>query len=148
MSETLPDNQYVCPNPKCGSTSIQRCAMVFQSGTSRSTGFTSGVGVATGGGLGVFGASTETASSTLLAEQLAPPAKRGVGLWAFMIIIGVGMLISKVWWLVLLGLALIIIAVFFSRKIGKWNKTEYPKLLSDWEHSWVCHKCGHVFQLP
>ena len=31
------------------------------------------------------------------------------------------------------------------QKTYLWNKNVWPELYNQWEHSWVCLKCGHKF---
>jgi len=43
----------------------------------------------------------------------------------------------------------IVISIFCQKRIKvtqQWNLTVYPQLYDEWLKSWVCHKCGYVFQ--
>lgn len=160
MSSETARVKYACP--RCESDQIQRFAVVFQTGTARSTHHTSGIGIgghSEGIGLAGFGAVTESASSTLLASQLAPPETkpslfpnlmRGVCIIFTLVALTAFVQFRDI----RLGIVVAIgLAGFWSnhrryKNLSKWNKEEYPKLVDEWERSWVCHKCGHTFQLP
>lgn len=158
MSDNTIAAKYACP--KCSSENIQLFSMIFQSGTSTSTSHTSGVGLNNDGGMGVFGAQTSTASSTLLANQVAPPVLKkmtlagiAMGLGGIFIFRGLGEIGSRnneppvIVLLLIVGFGLAFIGFYFFKKNKRYNREEFPRLYTQWEHSWKCHKCGHVFQL-
>ena len=146
MSESATGKKFACP--KCESDHIQLFSMAFQSGTSTSTSTTTGMGFGSGG-LGAFGAVSESSNVTLLAQTVAPPAKRATNLWGIMLILGTMMLAAGLQNIpvLIMGVLLIAVGFHFFRSAVKWNKEEYPRLLAQWESSWICHKCGNTFKL-
>ena len=149
----MANQNYTCP--QCGSENIQRFSVAFRGGASTIDTKTSATGVGFGGGhlgVGVGGAHTTGVQMTQLAQEVAPPAKKG---YLFPIIISIvayfilgftdsflGNTVSHI--LSILGFAGCI-WLFAYKNTYLWNKTVWPELYNQWEHSWVCLKCGHKF---
>jgi hypothetical protein len=126
--------QLMCPN--CQSENIQSFQMVYEGGTSSNISQTSGLGVGMSGGrlgVGVGGATTRSTSMTLIAQKVAPPMKKNVPLW--------------LWLVAVFFIPLLLLPIFLQTKYSRWNKQVWPQLYVAWENSWLCHKCGHSFSL-
>lgn len=125
---------YTCP--VCKSDQVQSFRMAYETGTATSTSRTTGGGFAAVDGTLVpafGGGTTRTTSMSLVAQKVSPPRVRTVPWWAWLL----GVLFFP------LGL-IIPLVLHFNYK--KWNEGEYPKLRLAWERSWICLKCGHIFQ--
>lgn len=141
--------------PKCESDNTQRLEVAFNNGTqniSTSTRAT-GIGFGSGGSIGIgFGkAKTSGQSQTVLAQQLAPPAKEsyksavvyalfGTIFLYFQIIIGFQSLFGLLIALILLGTS-----VYRFRSAFRFNSQQWPRIYQNWAESWICHKCGGVY---
>jgi hypothetical protein len=123
-----------CPN--CNSDQVQTFRMTYENGTTTRTGYMVGAGATRNNGqtgLGGGAATMQGLSMTLTAQRVAPPREQSV---------------SGLFWIIsVIFLPLLVIAFIRQIKAAKWNKTEYPKLMAQWEKSWLCHKCGHTFTL-
>lgn len=129
---------HICP--KCSSENIQHFRVVYEGGTGTQVSTTSGVGVGVGRGgigLGVGGAKTQSTTTSLLAQRVAPPQKKKVPAWIWL----VGLLLLGYY-----GVGAILLAVLLYRNY-RWNKTEWVSLYQQWEKSWLCQKCGHTFAI-
>jgi hypothetical protein len=128
--------------------------MAFESGTSTSETTSSGLGVGMAGGklgLGIGGGTTRATSMSLTAQKVAPPQLQKLTWASGLAVIGVLVILNGMTSMSL-GTILTGIVIFspgayllYSRK--KWNKEVYPQLLTQWQKSWLCHKCGNVFVL-
>lgn len=151
---------FACPH--CQSTEIQRFSVAYQSGISQINTKTAGIGMSLSGKVGIGGAQTKGQSQTELSRTTAPPKKLTYGIW-----IGCGFVL----WFLLAGLVGSIIpnpgaldgtlvgslvktliaigawtpALYFMRKSFLYNRDVHPKLMQQWENSWVCFRCGHKF---
>ena len=135
---------YTCPN--CGSGNIQTLRMIFEGGTSTAVHNTMGVGATSGGSVGLAGAQTTTSTITTLAASVAPPAEKPKLFPTIMAVGGVALVASPLDApLKVIGALLFVGGFLWLRSVKRWNKNELPRLLKDWEHSWLCHKCGNRF---
>ena len=131
--------KFACPN--CGSENIQRCAMIYQNGTSRlqSTTMINGN----------VEAETSGVSSTNLAQEVAPPQKKDthtilmvvLGIIAFLCLDG-GTFVGA---LVFGGLAYL--TYNSNKEASEYNEKEFPALYDEWQHSYVCYRCGNRFTI-
>ena len=142
---TLPQqNLYQCD--RCGSASIVAVSLLYQQGTHSYAGtLHSGI------------------SQSVSAQVAAPPKPRGylrpILVWGFGIYfalfwgyaglsslslhpntsassVGVALIF------LLLGLALLIVLVFNLRRLARYNREIFPQILSNWQHTYMCRKCG------
>lgn len=151
---------FACPH--CQSTEIQRFSVAYQSGISQINTKSAGIGMSLSGKVGIGGAKTKGQSQTELSRMTAPPKKRTYGIW-----IGCGFVL----WFLLAGLVGSIIpnpgaldgtlvdsilktlitigawtpALFLMYKTFLYNRDVHPKLMQQWNNSWVCFRCGHKF---
>jgi transcription elongation factor Elf1 len=130
--------------PKCSSNELRSCAVVWREGT------TDARGAIVGGSFGSAGfqpaaASTYQQSQTLLAQQCAPPKKRGEWsiVWAmFFVIGGFNFLVRSNW---ILGIPLMLLGtycVWLFMQARTYNREELPGALRRWEDTFVCSRCG------
>ena len=128
--------------------------MAFESGTSTSETKTTGLGVGMAGGnlgLGVGGGTTRMTSMSILAQKVSPPQLQKLT-WANGLTV-VGLLViangitSMALGVILAGIVIFSPGAYMIYSKRKWNREDYPRLLAQWEKSWLCHKCGHVFTL-
>ncbi|MBR1552633.1 MAG: hypothetical protein IJ631_01315 [Schwartzia sp.] len=141
--------------PQCHSENIQSYELIYSQNVSSSKGSSTGVGLTTNGKIGVGTANTSGTSITNLGKSVAPPAKKGLGgcgcfLWLAVIF---GLLLffmgssgSRIVGIILAG-ACVWLGTEMDKRDKKWNEEEYPKLLDEWKHSYMCMKCGHRFTL-
>ena len=73
MSE---ETKFECPN--CHSDNIQSFEVAYRNGVTTSSSTTTGLGVGSGGGLGLGTAKTTGTSVSQIAQEVAPPAKKGI----------------------------------------------------------------------
>lgn len=133
---------------KCDSDNTQRVQIAYEGGTQNieTTSRTVGLGL-TGGGLGLGGASTSTSgvSRSMLAERVAPPAKKGYQFpvfFGFMSFLFVGMASGTMFFILAGVLAL---SAYFIFAAFKYNSSIWPSLIKHWQEMWVCHKCGNIY---
>jgi transcription elongation factor Elf1 len=130
--------------PKCSSTEVRSCSVVWREGTADAR------GAIVGGSFGSAGfqpaaASTYQQSQTLLAQQCAPPKKRGewpLILAMLLIIGGLDSLIYSVW---MLGIPMVLLGcycVWLFIQARAYNRHELPGALRKWENTFVCSRCG------
>ena len=138
--------------PQCRSAEVRRLSLVYRAGTSevQTRSGTIGMG-ATGAGLGAGFASTVTQGThqSLLAIDTAPPQKKSVPLAFFLLALGLLMIAAGVSGegvaFLVLGPLLSIIGWWYLKAARTFNK-KYPQLLARWEASFLCMRCGRVFQ--
>ena len=150
MASVSQQNPYQCD--QCGATNIVAASVVHQQGThAYSTRFNSG------------------ASQSFSAQAVAPPNPRRYV--RPLMIGGVGILFSSFWgsaglravarnpnargvvegpiaFLVCLGLICLVGMILGFRKIARYNREIYPRLMWNWEHTYVCGRCGNSQLIP
>ena len=137
-------NLYQCD--QCGTTNIVAAPVLYQQGTRAYSGtFSSGT------------------SQSYSAQVAAPPSPRGYGRPLF--VWGFGILFLSAWTIVSfrsilefpkttmfrLDLAAVFLLlevfsfvglVFHLRSIARYNREVYPRLHWNWEHTYICRRCG------
>jgi len=130
--------------------------LVYREGFSALDTATSGLGLGlttAGVGVGLFGGRTKGVQQTALSSDLAPPHRKVAGKW-----VRLGFLLGVLIFLgafaepgahsaanVVFGLVLAIPTARSWLRISRWNDTELPKLTKQWEDSFICTRCAHVF---
>jgi hypothetical protein len=139
--------------PKCQSENTQRLQVAYESGTSNIDTHSKTVGGGLGGtslGGGAAYTNTTGVSQTRMAERASPPEKKGTA-----IAVGAAIVFSLPAYLFLsngsfmwgiLFLSLIAGAVWLAKEWIKYNSNVWPGLYDSWKKSWVCHKCGNIYQ--
>ncbi len=151
----------VCP--KCTSSEIRRLSLVYKQGTAEiaSSSTTVGAGVARGRlGAGVAGTSTTGMQQTLLAKELAPPAKLKWG-WLLVVSVVGGLLIlsgatgSAGVGVVVVGIILAAAGVWFARFGWRFNRDAYPHTVTGANLAWgdyselaTGQSVSHLFRTP
>ena len=128
--------KFVCP--KCGSSDIQRCSVIYQSGT---------VGHSYTSRSGDYNVETSGTESTALAQSVAPPAKKETH-WGGMIVLGLigAECFIEDFWILGIIFALAAIGLFMgNQEASDYNDKQWPRDYKDWQNSWLCHRCGHYF---
>lgn len=150
MNSVLQQTPYQCD--RCGTTNIVAAPLVYQQGThSFSTRFSSGT--------------TQSAS----AQTAAPPNRRGYGrpvaLWSIPIcftlfwgLAGLGRILDhpqsaaslsdSVAVLLLLGMVCLGGMILNFRRVSRYNREVYPRLRWNWEHTYICRRCGRFLFIP
>ena len=148
------ENEFVCP--QCHSENVQNFALVYGQNVSQSQNKTFGGGVI-GGDLASGVSVTNGTSVTGLGQAVAPPPQKSRNkLYAFLMWFFGYMPISALLAAILpdaLGSAPFVLSLivlggieFKIRKgISNWNKEVWPGLYDEWQHSYLCLKCGHSF---
>ena len=141
---------FACPH--CQSTEIQRFSVAYQSGISQINTKTAGIGMSLSGKVGIGGAQTKGQSQTELSRTTAPPKKLTYGIWFVCGCIVWAFLSIFLGSYLPLEIANILatiggggLALYFMRKSFLYNRDVHPKLMQQWENSWVCFRCGHKF---
>ena len=141
---------FACPH--CQSTEIQRFSVAYQSGISQINTKTAGIGMSLSGKVGIGGAQTKGQSQTELSRTTAPPKKLTYGIWivcGFVASFFLSFLFNQILPQTLAdGLAIsgsVGLALYFMYRSFRFNRDVYPKLMQQWENSWVCFRCGHKF---
>lgn len=139
--------------PVCQSENTQRLQVVYENGTTNIETNSKTVGGGIGGSaLGGAAAYTNTTgvSQTRLAKKASPPFKKQTST-AVMIALGSVFLAylflsdGAIWW----GLAAIAISAastWAAKSFYEHNSQIFPGLYKEWQHSWVCHKCGNMYK--
>ncbi len=141
----MANSKFACPH--CGSDNIQRCSIIYQSGTSSHNSVTTVNGNVE--------AETSGSSSTNLAQEVAPPQKQEEN-YAGMFICGAIALfcgydiLHTGFSFLELGLA-----AFFgfsaytlndsNEKASAYNEKQFPIDYETWQHSYICYRCGNRF---
>lgn len=138
--------------PRCGSQNTQPLQLIYQSGVTQVHVFhrLHGAGGQVGGHI-----QSDGSQQTLLAQSVAPPARRSASFsgWCF---VTAAMLLFDVWRTPRFGpverfesvvaIAALILGFVLAQVIGKINEgiaTEYER----WLRSWLCHRCGTLFMM-
>ena len=149
MSE---ETKFECPN--CHSDNIQSFEVAYRNGVTTSSSTTTGRGVGSGGGLGLGTAKTTGTSVSQIAQEVAPPAKKGIVKKFLLIGIILMFLLSAILGSVsnTLGsigalLGWVLSGAFVYKTAYLWNRDVYPQLLDQWHHSYICFRCGQHFTI-
>jgi predicted RNA-binding Zn-ribbon protein involved in translation (DUF1610 family) len=150
MASVSQVNHYQCD--QCGTANIVAAPVLYQQGTRAYS--------------GTFNSGT---SQSYSAQAAAPPSPRGYGrplfLWGFGIFFacfwgwaGLGAVIRHpdshgtlgrpIAFLVLLGIACLAGLIFSFRRIAHYNREIYPQLQWNWEHTYICRRCGKIRLIP
>ena len=148
--------------PKCNSTDLKKVSLAYQEGLYRTdarTRLSAALVGGTGPDLVVGRASTQASHQSALSKQLSPPAKWSylkVGSWSVLAFLCVGWLVfyvntvstnsSNVSSPPLTVFALISTASFALLLFLVWkhNNSTYQKRFEEWDHSFICSRCGAV----
>lgn len=150
MGTVLEQTPYQCD--RCGATNVVAAPLVYQQGThTYSTRFGSGT------------------TQSFSAEGVKPPRRRGY--LRPLVIWGPPVIIFFVWTLVgissiyehplttalrpsavatfLLFVTVALLGMLFNfRKISRYNREVYPRLRWNWEHTYICRRCGNSQLIP
>lgn len=148
--------------PKCNSTDLKKVSLAYQEGLYRSDACTRLSAALVGGNgpdLVVGRATTKASNQSALSKQLSPPAKWSylkVGSWSVLAFLCVGWLVfyvnavttnsSTVSSPPLTIFALISAAIFALLLFMVWkhNESTYPRQFAEWDHSFICPRCGTI----
>lgn len=135
---------------KCGSDNTQRLEVVYEGGTQSINTISHSAGAGIGGGFGVGGVRTSTSgtSRSTLAIKATPPQKKKFIWLIVMIIAGFMFLGGKDTGNIILGLVLIAVGGFATYTAIQFNSKKWPSLFQYWKDSWLCHKCGTIYNQP
>jgi ribosomal protein L40E len=150
MATVLEQTPYHCD--RCGATNVVAAPVVYQQGTHiYSTKFDSGT--------------TQSAS----AQAASPPVPRGYKrllllwgipicftfFWGFVGLIGIlnhsktaATLGSTVAVLLLVGTACFCGMVSSLNRVARYNRDVFPRLRWNWEHTYICRRCGNSQLIP
>ncbi len=150
MASVSQPNPYQCD--QCGTTNIVAAPVLYQQGThTYSTRFHSGT------------------TQSFSAQAAAPPDPRGYGrpllfwgvpicfmfFWGFA---GLGRILdhpqsaaalgNAVGILLFLGVVLLGGMLLSFRRVARYNREVYPRLYWNWEHTYICRRCGRFRLIP
>lgn len=135
--------------PKCNSENTQRLEVVYDNGTNdiNTQSHSSIFGFGRGGlGFGLGKTKTKGTSQSGLAQKSAPPAKKKIKLQIIIILIGSWFLMHPTIKFAVFGTILVASGAFLIYKKINYNKQTLPGLYQEWVNSWLCTKCGSVYQ--
>lgn len=138
--------------PKCASAEARSLSLIYREGLSTTVTNTTGVGF--GGGGGGMGAGTMSAvshgrSQSALSKEAAPPAKKNIIGWALLVALFGFMFLGS---FKDIGLSTFFFAgiaglgVWMIKNNRAYNSEQFPELYSQWQQSFMCSRCGAVFQ--
>ena len=148
MGEELVQEEQRFECPSCHSDNVQRFAIAFQNGIADVNTTTAGIGVA--GHFGVGAAKTKGTQQSALSMSVAPPAKKGY-LWKVILVLFLAFIVGG-----MVGGTLGLIVNFLLgvgglyliyRQVYCWNRDVHPQLMDEWQHSFICLRCGNKFIL-
>ncbi len=140
--------------PSCNSDTTQLLSTVYESGISNIRTKSSGAGVGIGrGGLsvGVGTGSTSGTAQTLVSQRAAPPEKKRYTKPLLMIFVAyfvVSMVASGLGSHVLGFMATLVWICATAAWIYhafRYNAKNWKLLTEQWQNSFMCHRCSHVF---
>jgi|SRR5665213_2958587 len=150
MATVVQGISYQCD--QCGAADIVAVPLVYQQGTRAYSGILH---------WGV--------SQTHSAQAATPPRPRGYSrpllLWGFAIFFacfwsfaGIGAVLKRpntagsieypIAFLMILGLFCLGGLILNLRKTTRYNRDVYPQLYWEWEHTYLCRRCGRLSQIP
>jgi hypothetical protein len=150
MASVLQPNPYQCD--QCGTANIVAAPVLYQQGTRTFS--------------GIFNSGT---SQSYSAQAVEPPCSRGY--FRPFILWGSAIVIFFVWTIVgvssiyehpmrsalrpntvavflFLGVASIVGLAYSLRRIAHYNREVYPRLRWNWEHTYICRRCGKFRLIP
>ena len=143
---------FTCPT--CKSENIQRLAIIYEHGISEIDAKTRGAGVGIGGGglgIGAGSAKTTGTSQTAISKRAAPPKKLTYAkpLLAILAISIVLMLINQKNSNLeaFFGVAWFAASAAWIFSAFKYNSKIWTKLKAQWDNSYLCTRCNHIFKL-
>lgn len=137
--------------PKCNSENTQRLEQIYESGTQqiRTTSNTVGGGGGFGGG-GAFGGGGVTTTSgiqqTGSAQKAAPPAKKSYAGAIILAVIAVPVIFDPSATYIVVAGAFMVLAYWLWKRASDYNANVWPGLKKIWLDSWMCNKCGNIYQ--
>lgn len=126
---------FLCPN--CQSENVQKCSIIYQSGTTGSDSAT----VAD-----KFVAVTKGATMTNLARELAPPQMKPV-YWGWTVFFAILALLFLGEDKFLFFCSMAACGWLLKNNLEKKNYNDkiFPVEYNIWLHSYFCHRCGNIF---
>ena len=128
-----------CPN--CGSEQWKSASLVHKEGASTSASTSVGIGLSSGGTLGVGGASTSGVQQTELSRLTAPPATFVNTTRCLIAVLVTGVLgFIASWWWWFTALCVVGVVLFYRSEIK-----EYDVLWERYENTRMCTRCGTFY---
>lgn len=135
--------------PKCRSPETKKLSAVWRDGYYSTSATTGGVGVGSGGSIGVGAAKTNGTSQNLSSAGASPPEKQTYAGGIFGAIVGgLAALIALTGGAIVFGLIAGVFAVacgFAAAGAMKYNDEDYPRERNTWERTFQCGRCEHRF---
>lgn len=145
--------------PKCGTENTQKLSIIHSSGFTNINTTSSGVGIGIGKsgiGVGVGSGSTTGTHQNALSATYSPPPKAKDGMNVFVALVSFlifpfllfnfkvdVVMISSI----IFCVCFFLLAVNSVRSNSKYNREVWPKLYDEWQRSFLCLRCEHVFTL-
>lgn len=131
--------------PSCQSDNVTRLEVLYQQGMTQETHQTKQFQQrghhrhVTGQG------ETTVVAQSELSKKAAPPEKAQWGI--YLLIPLVGMLFGAIPIAgIVLWLGTVALAIWLIRKVMRHNKEVWPGQMAKWQKSWMCNRCGAVFE--
>lgn len=139
--------------PACHSENTNKLALAYETGLSDVKTRTSGVGIGIGGGgigLGIGGGKTKGTAQTQASQRAAPPPKKKL-VKPLLIIFVITMVLSLLFlsnktMQDIITLAWIAASAGWVAWAFYFNIKLWPPLKRAWDQSFICNRCGNVFQ--
>lgn len=150
----MSEQEFICP--QCHSENIKSFEIVYSQNVSSSNNIMTGVGITNNGGIGGAVTNLKGTSVTALGESVAPPSmatrsKKKVcllfffGIGSILVISSVLPTVIQLLFVICAIMGLIYYERQFRKKIKRWNNEVWPLLYDEWNHSYICMKCGYRF---
>jgi hypothetical protein len=138
---------------QCGSEQTQRLEVIYEQGTTTIRTQSTSVGAAGNGNFGAGTATTTTSGiqQTKLASRAAPPQRKSKVGGVCLLLLGIwlnwmGMHLNDTGWLMLPGMAALAGGFLLLQRATAYNRDVFPPLYRQWQASWLCHRCGCIYQ--
>ena len=134
--------------PKCSSSELRSCALVWREGTTDARGSIVG-GSFAGAGFQPAAASTCQHSQTLLAQQCAPPKEHSTwgAVWALLFLVWGLFLPTTAPSLWVIGVPMVLFGLYCAwaaYQAWQYNHSALAEDLRKWEQTYVCARCGEL----
>jgi hypothetical protein len=135
--------------PKCGSENTQKFSIIYEHGAHDVSSSSSTSVTPTFSFFESARATTTTSgiSLTKAAQKTAPPAKESYPIKGLLAGIAIILFLGAIGpWVIYTGLIIVGLCAYFAYNAFIYNKNIWPQRLGIWQKSWMCNKCGNIYQ--
>jgi hypothetical protein len=135
--------------PKCSSDNTQRLEVIYESGTQQIRTVSNTVGGG-GAGSGPFGGGAVTSTTgtqqTASAQKASPPTKKSYVGPILLAVVSVPVVFNPSFEYFLFAAPAMGLAYWLWRRASDYNTNVWPGLKKIWLDSWMCNRCGNIYQ--